>query len=80
METAMSTTLARKIRRIGLDRTTYRETEERVLAKNDEGKMVEEIRVKRTPQHNRLPLTIEELTAKREQTIAEWRAKRKRRK
>jgi hypothetical protein len=68
----MGTTLARRIRRIGLFRTLVHETR---LVTDEQGKEIElDVQV---PVTKREKMTIEELTSRRDTMIAEWRAKRK---
>lgn len=68
----MGTTLARRIRRIGLVRTLVHETR---LVTDEQGKEIElDVQV---PVTKREKLTIEELIAWRDIIIAEWRANRK---
>lgn len=76
----MSTSLARRIRRIGLERTTYRFSEEERLTYDENGTpSVTRIKVS-TPERHRAELSLEELRSKREHIIKEWRARRKARK
>ncbi len=48
----MPVSLARRIRRIGVLQTTYKEVKETVLAKNEEGVEVPTERVKKLPQRH----------------------------
>ena len=73
----MGTSLARRIRRIGLLPTTYHQVKETILAKNDKGEAVEQEITKNVPQRNRRTVTLEELTDMRAGMIYEWHAKRK---
>lgn len=76
----MSATLARKIRRIGLERTTYRFSEEERLTYDENGATaITRIKVS-TPERHRAELSLEELTQRRAAVIQQWRAKRKARK
>lgn len=76
----MSTTLARRIRRIGLLPTTYRESVEERLTYNEDGtESAKRVAVK-TPERHRAELSLKELTAKRTEIITKWRARRKARK
>jgi hypothetical protein len=75
----MGTSLARKIRRIGLEKTTYKETQEQVLTRDEQGKETIGTITKRTPERHRAELTLEELTQKRAVMIQNWRAKRRKR-
>lgn len=76
----MSATLARKIRRIGLERTTYRFSEEECLTYDENGATaITRIKIK-IPERHRAELSLEELRSKREHIIKEWRARRKARK
>jgi hypothetical protein len=71
-ETAMSTSLARKIRRIGLRRKLVSET---VLVLDEQGKEIEF--TAQVPVTRRENLSIDDLAARRSAVISAWRAKRK---
>ena len=73
----MSTTLARRIRRIGLLPTTYRESVEERLTYNEDGTESAKRVVVKTPERHRAELSLEELTAKRAEIVTKWRARRK---
>lgn len=72
--TAMSQTLARRIRRIGLLPTTFKETKETRLVKNAEGEEEEACIIKRKPVRHYQRLTAAERAAKALQITREWRA------
>lgn len=74
----MSTTLARKLRRIGLTRT-FHTTQQTVITTDEQGNETEGIVTKTTSERHRAYYSPEELNSRRE-AIAEWRAKRKRNK
>jgi hypothetical protein len=73
----MGTSLARRIRRIGLLSTTYHQVKETVLVKNDKGIEAAQEITKNVPERHRRTITIEELTTERAAMITEWRAMRK---
>lgn len=75
----MSATLARRIRRIGILPTTYTETKEQILVKDEQGNQIAQDRIKRTPQRNRVELSLAELTQTRLSIIETWRNARKER-
>ena len=73
----MSGTLARRVRRIGLLPTAYRESVEERLTYNEDGtKSVKRVVVK-TPERHRAKLSLEEFTRLRGLIVADWREKRK---
>jgi hypothetical protein len=55
----MSTTLARRIRRIGLLPTTYKEVHQEQLVRNDEGKEVAKTVVLHRPKRHREDISAE---------------------
>jgi hypothetical protein len=73
----MSTSLARRIRRICLVPTTYREVKESVLVKNAEGKEVSQEITKRIPERHFLTMTTAQFAAERDGIIMAARKKRK---
>ena len=73
----MGTSLARRIRRIGLLPTTYHQVKETILAKNDKGEAIAQEITKNVPERNRRTVILEEFTDIRATMISEWRAKRK---
>ena len=73
----MSTTLARRIRRIGLLPSTYTTTINHLLIKDEQGKMVT-VEVPHPVKHiNRIPLSLEELHSRRDEIVQIARKKRK---
>jgi hypothetical protein len=73
----MGTSLARKIRRIGLEKTTYNTSHEIILVKNEQGMEEEVTTTKSTPVRHRTKLTFEELSLKRSAMIMKWRQHRR---
>jgi hypothetical protein len=63
----MTTTLSRRIRRIGLLPTTYKEIKETVLRRNDEGQEVEVVHTKKVPvrHHSRISNDDRQVAAER---------------
>lgn len=72
----MSTTLARRIRRIGLLPTTYRESVEERFTYNEDGTESVKHVVVKTPERHRAKLSLEELTRLRGLIVAKHRTKR----
>ena len=75
-----STTLARRIRRIGILPTTYKTVTEQRLSKDENGKEVSLSVEIRKPVRNHMNLSLEALKHEREALIAEARAARRARK
>lgn len=73
----MSTSLARRIRRICLFPTTYREVKESVLVKNAEGKEVSQEITKRIPERHFLTMTPAQFVTERERLVRSARVARK---
>lgn len=73
----MSTTLARRVRRIGLLPTTYRESVEERLTYNEDGTESAKRVVVKTPERHRAKLSLEELARLRGQIVVAHREKRK---
>jgi hypothetical protein len=73
----MSTSLARRIRRICLLPTTYRAVKESVLVKNAEGKDVSQEIIKRIPERHFSTMTTVQFAAERGALIVGARKKRK---
>ena len=73
----MSGTLARRIRRIGLLPTTYRESIEERLTHNEDGTESAKRVVVKTPERHRAELSLEQLHEMRGLIVADWREKRK---
>lgn len=72
----MSTTLARKLRRIGLTRT-FHTVQQIVLTKDEQGNDTEGVITREVSERQHIYYSPEELPAIRAKIIAEWRAKRK---
>lgn len=76
----MATTLARRIRRIGLLPTTYNDVPYTVLVKTPEGAEVTEQRTRKVPVRHSEQLTEQRIAAKTENLQAFARASRRARK
>ena len=74
------TTLARRIRRIGILPTTYKTIVEQRLSKDEDGKKVSISAEIKKPVRNHMNLSLESLKLMREALIAEARAARRGRK
>ena len=73
----MSTSLARKIRRIGLTRT-FHTTHETVATKDEQGNETEGTITRTTSTPHRIQYSPKELLRIREEIASKWRAARKR--
>ena len=76
METEMSATLARKLRRIGLTRTSSA-VPRTVIVTDEQGVEVEIATQETVYSRHRIQYSPEELASKRGDIIAAWRARRK---
>lgn len=77
LETEMSATLARKLRRIGLTRT-FTEFPNTVVVTDEQGHQIEHTTTKIIENRVRIHYSPEELQARQAAIVAEWRARRKR--
>lgn len=73
----MSTSLARKLRRIGLTRT-FTEVPVTVIVKNEQGVEIEQTTTRILTNRHRIQYSPEELETKCAEIVAAWRARRKR--
>ena len=73
----MSTSLARKLRRIGLTRT-FTEVPITVIVKDEQGAEIEQTTTRILTNRHRVQYSPEELTSKQNEIITAWRARRKR--
>jgi hypothetical protein len=73
----MSTSLARKLRRIGLTRT-FTEVPITVIVKDEQGVEIEQTATRTITNRHRIQYSPEELKARQTEIVTAWRARRKR--